>query len=133
MEERLIVYDYPWLITEMIELEESPKGRVDHPEIFSDGKINLDAFKDATGTSDLPEDEDKTPAERRKKWVKKPKPATDEKPVTPSENKIEKHPSEVHKKEKKVPEPAPAISGLSPESTTCASGATPWSLSWPNT
>lgn len=32
-----------------------------YPEIFSDGKINLDAFKDATGTSDLPEDEDKTP------------------------------------------------------------------------
>lgn len=32
-----------------------------YPEIFSDSKINLDAFKDATGTSDLPEDEDKTP------------------------------------------------------------------------
>ena len=32
-----------------------------YPEIFSDGKINLDAFKDATGTSDLPEGEDKTP------------------------------------------------------------------------
>ena len=32
-----------------------------YPEIFSEGKINLDAFKDATGTSDLPEDEDKTP------------------------------------------------------------------------
>lgn len=32
-----------------------------YPEIFSDGKINLDAFKDATGISDLPEDEDKTP------------------------------------------------------------------------
>ena len=24
-----------------------------YPEIFSDGKINLDAFKDVTGTSDL--------------------------------------------------------------------------------
>lgn len=32
-----------------------------YPEIFSDGKINLDAFMDATGTSALPEDEDKTP------------------------------------------------------------------------
>ncbi len=32
-----------------------------YPEIFSDGKINLDAFMDATGTSLLPEDEDKTP------------------------------------------------------------------------
>ena len=32
-----------------------------YPEIFSDGKINLDAFKEATGTSDLPEGEDKTP------------------------------------------------------------------------
>ncbi len=32
-----------------------------YPEIFSDGKINLDAFKDVTGTSDLPEGQDKTP------------------------------------------------------------------------
>lgn len=32
-----------------------------YPEIFSDGKINLDAFKEATGTSDLLEGEDKTP------------------------------------------------------------------------
>lgn len=32
-----------------------------YPEIFSDGKINLDAFKDATGISELPENEDKTP------------------------------------------------------------------------
>ncbi len=32
-----------------------------YPEIFSDGKINLDAFKDATNTSDLPEGQDKTP------------------------------------------------------------------------
>ena len=32
-----------------------------YPEIFSDGKINLDAFKDLTGTSDLPEGQDKTP------------------------------------------------------------------------
>lgn len=32
-----------------------------YPEIFSDGKINLDAFKDVTGTSDLPEGQDRTP------------------------------------------------------------------------
>ena len=32
-----------------------------YPEIFSDGKINLDAFKDVTNTSDLPEGQDKTP------------------------------------------------------------------------
>ena len=32
-----------------------------YPEIFSDGKINLDAFKDVTGASDLPEGADKTP------------------------------------------------------------------------
>ena len=32
-----------------------------YPEIFSDGKINLDAFKDVTGTSDLPDGQDKTP------------------------------------------------------------------------
>lgn len=32
-----------------------------YPEIFSDGKINLDAFKDVTGTSDLSEGQDKTP------------------------------------------------------------------------
>ena len=32
-----------------------------YPEIFSDGKINLDAFKEVTGTSELPEGEDKTP------------------------------------------------------------------------
>lgn len=32
-----------------------------YPEIFSDGKINLDKFKDVTNTSDLPEDEEKTP------------------------------------------------------------------------
>ncbi|MBQ6568136.1 MAG: site-specific DNA-methyltransferase, partial [Treponema sp.] len=32
-----------------------------YPEIFSDGKINLDAFKDVTGTSNLPEGQDKTP------------------------------------------------------------------------
>lgn len=32
-----------------------------YPEIFSDGKINLDAFKDVTHTSDLPEGQDKTP------------------------------------------------------------------------
>ena len=32
-----------------------------YPEIFSDGKINLDAFKDVTGASDLPEGVDKTP------------------------------------------------------------------------
>ena len=32
-----------------------------YPEIFCDGKINLDAFKDVTGTSDLPEGQDKTP------------------------------------------------------------------------
>ena len=32
-----------------------------YPEIFSDGKINLDTFKDVTGTSDLPEGQDKTP------------------------------------------------------------------------
>lgn len=32
-----------------------------YPEIFSDGKINLDAFKDVTGTSDLPEEQDRTP------------------------------------------------------------------------
>ena len=30
-----------------------------YPEIFSDGKINLDAFKDVTGTSDLPEGQDR--------------------------------------------------------------------------
>ncbi len=32
-----------------------------YPEIFSDGKINLDAFKDVTHTTDLPEGQDKTP------------------------------------------------------------------------
>ena len=32
-----------------------------YPEIFSDGKINLDAFKDVTGTSDLLEGQDRTP------------------------------------------------------------------------
>lgn len=32
-----------------------------YPEIFSDGKINLDTFKDVTNTSDLPEGQDKTP------------------------------------------------------------------------
>lgn len=32
-----------------------------YPEIFSEGKINLDAFKDVTGTSDLPEGQDRTP------------------------------------------------------------------------
>ena len=32
-----------------------------YPEIFSDGKINLDALKDVTNTSDLPEGQDKTP------------------------------------------------------------------------
>ena len=32
-----------------------------YPEIFSEGKINLDKFKDITSTSDLPEGEDKTP------------------------------------------------------------------------
>lgn len=32
-----------------------------YPEIFSDGKINLDAFKDVTNISDLPEEQDKTP------------------------------------------------------------------------
>lgn len=32
-----------------------------YPEIFSDGKINLDAFKDVTGTSDLPEGQDRAP------------------------------------------------------------------------
>lgn len=32
-----------------------------YPEIFSDGKINLDAFKDVTGTSDLPEGQDRIP------------------------------------------------------------------------
>lgn len=32
-----------------------------YPEIFSDGKINLDVFKDVTNTSDLPEGQDKTP------------------------------------------------------------------------
>ena len=32
-----------------------------YPEIFSDGKINLDAFKDVTNTSELPEGQDKTP------------------------------------------------------------------------
>ncbi len=32
-----------------------------YPEIFSDGKINLDAFKDVTHTSELPEGQDKTP------------------------------------------------------------------------
>ena len=32
-----------------------------YPEIFSDGVLNLDKFKDVTGTSDLPEGEDKTP------------------------------------------------------------------------
>ncbi len=32
-----------------------------YPEIFSDGKINLDVFKDVTGTSDLPEGQDRTP------------------------------------------------------------------------
>lgn len=32
-----------------------------YPEIFSDGKINLDAFKNVTGASDLPEGADKTP------------------------------------------------------------------------
>ena len=32
-----------------------------YPEIFSDGKINLDVFKDVTGTSDLLEGQDRTP------------------------------------------------------------------------
>ena len=32
-----------------------------YPEVFSEGKINLDAFKDITNTSNLPPEEDKTP------------------------------------------------------------------------